>query len=479
MVMRINKHDTNGIKPLLGKGELGYDDYDVGGDFGRVYVGTGSENIPLAKKSEIDSHVNRIDNPHSVTKTQVGLGNVDNTSDVNKPISTATQTALNLKAPLVSPTLVTPNIGVATGTSFNNITGLSATTPLMNGTAAVGTSVTVARADHVHPTDTSRAPLVSPAFTETPTVNGVAFSGYSGFKNYIINGAFNVNQYQRGAQSNWSSTNNCYIDRFQVVNSSNVSYNGAINTNIPGAGLYNHLSITKTAGADTYIAQRWEIPKDKAKQFLNGRILTFSCWVLTATADFIEHLLFIKNGSSANAYEVNGFSITKNTVANVWTRITGTITNIQWTYEAGDYIEIRVDLVNGLAGELHTTGWQLEEGSVATPFEQRPYGLELSLCQRYYMPFMYMGGAQSYASSIQFSFPLFRTMRVTPTLTNTASGQGSGAMISTYGSNAATTYIAANSATASWNGAVTISVSGNVDGGVASISIKGTASAEL
>ena len=153
--MRINKHDTNGIKPLLGKGELGYDDYDVGGDFGRVYVGTGSENIPLAKKSEIDSHVNRIDNPHSVTKTQVGLGNVDNTSDVNKPISTATQTALNLKAPLVSPTLVTPNIGVATGTSFNSITGLSSTTPSVAGTAAIGTSTTVARADHVHPVQTS------------------------------------------------------------------------------------------------------------------------------------------------------------------------------------------------------------------------------------------------------------------------------------------------------------------------------------
>ena len=38
------------------------------------------------------------DNPHSVTKSQVGLSNVDNTSDINKPISTNTQTALNTKA---------------------------------------------------------------------------------------------------------------------------------------------------------------------------------------------------------------------------------------------------------------------------------------------------------------------------------------------------------------------------------------------
>lgn len=38
-----------------------------------------------------------------ITKTMVGLGNVDNTSDVNKPVSTATQTALDLKLDLSSP----------------------------------------------------------------------------------------------------------------------------------------------------------------------------------------------------------------------------------------------------------------------------------------------------------------------------------------------------------------------------------------
>lgn len=50
--MRINRHDTNGTKPLLGKGELGYDDYTAGGDTGRVYVGTGNENIALAERLE-------------------------------------------------------------------------------------------------------------------------------------------------------------------------------------------------------------------------------------------------------------------------------------------------------------------------------------------------------------------------------------------------------------------------------------------
>lgn len=52
----------------------------------------------IGKVNTATGHIASSSNPHSVTKTQVGLGNVDNTSDANKPISTATQTALNLKA---------------------------------------------------------------------------------------------------------------------------------------------------------------------------------------------------------------------------------------------------------------------------------------------------------------------------------------------------------------------------------------------
>jgi uncharacterized protein YcfL len=50
-----------------------------------------------ANLSTLSSHISNTSNPHSVTKSQVGLGDVDNTSDANKPISTATQTALNGK----------------------------------------------------------------------------------------------------------------------------------------------------------------------------------------------------------------------------------------------------------------------------------------------------------------------------------------------------------------------------------------------
>jgi len=50
-----------------------------------------------ADESDLTSHTGNTNNPHNVTKTQVGLENVDNTSDLDKPISTATQTALDTK----------------------------------------------------------------------------------------------------------------------------------------------------------------------------------------------------------------------------------------------------------------------------------------------------------------------------------------------------------------------------------------------
>lgn len=47
--------------------------------------------------TNLSNHIGNTSNPHSVTKAQVGLSNVDNTSDLDKPISTATQTALDGK----------------------------------------------------------------------------------------------------------------------------------------------------------------------------------------------------------------------------------------------------------------------------------------------------------------------------------------------------------------------------------------------
>ena len=74
---------------------------------------TGLTSIGTNTHAQIDTHIANTSNPHGVTKSQVGLGNADNTSDTNKPISTATQTALNAK--------VTAN-GAITGATKTKIT---------------------------------------------------------------------------------------------------------------------------------------------------------------------------------------------------------------------------------------------------------------------------------------------------------------------------------------------------------------------
>lgn len=61
-----------------------------------------------------------------------------------------------------------PNTGGALATTAFVNNKASDINPLMNGTVAIGTSLQYSREDHVHPVDTSRAPLASPSFTGTP-----------------------------------------------------------------------------------------------------------------------------------------------------------------------------------------------------------------------------------------------------------------------------------------------------------------------
>ena len=139
--MRINRQDTNGVKPLLAVGELGYDNYPSGGDIGRVYVGTGSSNIAQAKKSEVvtvdgkvDTHVARIDNPHAVTKAQVGLGNVDNTSDSSKNVLSASK--------LTTARTITLTGDVTGSVSFDGTANASITATIASNSVALGIDTT-------------------------------------------------------------------------------------------------------------------------------------------------------------------------------------------------------------------------------------------------------------------------------------------------------------------------------------------------
>jgi len=102
-----------------------------------------------------------ITNPTGLVKADVGLGNVDNTSDLNKPISTATQTALDLKANLVNPTF------------DDGITMLHESTPSNPSSGRI----------RVYPKSDNRLYTLDSSGVETVVGSGTA----GGFVNYITN----------------------------------------------------------------------------------------------------------------------------------------------------------------------------------------------------------------------------------------------------------------------------------------------------
>jgi len=101
-------------------------------------------------------------------------------------VTSSIQDQLEDKAPLASPSFTGTPVA-PTATADQNDTQIATTafvvgqaasaTPEADGTAAAGTSLKYARADHVHPTDTTLAPKASPTFTGTVTVgaSGIAF----------------------------------------------------------------------------------------------------------------------------------------------------------------------------------------------------------------------------------------------------------------------------------------------------------------
>lgn len=122
-----------------------------------------------AVQTNLETHINNKSNPHEVTKDQVGLGNVDNTSDANKPISTATQTALNDKFSATDgnalkqrvdniPELVATDITVDSDNDSVNISldKTSIVDGTLSGTTININSATASKAGILVPTDKSK-----------------------------------------------------------------------------------------------------------------------------------------------------------------------------------------------------------------------------------------------------------------------------------------------------------------------------------
>jgi hypothetical protein len=116
---------------------------------------------------------------------------------------------------------------------------------------------------------------------------------------------------------------------------------------------------------------------------------------------------------------------------------------------------------------FYITGVQLEAGTVATPFERRSYGQELSLCQRYYQAFVgsqYLhsatGGAAG-TTSVNYFKPFLVEMRSVPTFTFSGSFNADGAAYIAH-SNLTMNY--ANTASCRIQGALTGATSGQAYG---------------
>ena len=238
--------------------------------------------------------------------------------------------------------------------------------------------------------------------TQVQSLNG---SYLAGFRNQLINGDFRI--WQRGSDFTLSSNEVYTADRW---------WTGASTTRIRRntanmfAGFRNSLEIQGSAGS--VIRQPIELSiTGFDDRFTVGKTYTLSFYcnksgttVQGAFADTPQtgSGLFDNEAIQPVPGETDRYSYTF-TIANA---IGGSDTCFNIGIKKPD------------ADPLFIAGVQLEPGPVATPFEHRPYGLELSMCQRYYnvfrgqQTFFSLRPGGSDARGLNLTFPT--TMRITP-----------------------------------------------------------------
>jgi hypothetical protein len=259
----------------------------------------------------------------------------------------------------------------------------------------------------------------------------------AGFRNRIINGNFDI--WQRGT----SFTGNEYgADRwghFSVGTTHTVTRQPFTlgQTAVPGEPTYFcRTVVSSVAGAGNYavLAQRIENVRTFA-----GQQVTVSFWAKVNATKNIAVELFQQFGTGGSpSADVTAIGTTKASIGTSWQKVTVTATvpsisgktlgtdgndclalNI-W-FDAGSDFNARTDSLGQQSGTFEIAQVQIEPGPVATPFEQRPIGTELALCQRYFEAgstriamYASSGGAQP-AGSIFYS-----PKRVNPTMSASA-----------------------------------------------------------
>ena len=215
---------------------------------------------------------------------------------------------------------------------------------------------------------------ISSVSTTNLTVNGNAYpsAGPLSNRNHIINGGMQV--WQRGTAYTPSANQYGGADRWFNTNTP-YTFTRATNT-LGGPCAY---MLTLSGGAsDSRLRYIIELPNSgSSAPFLVGSSWTFSFYCSTdfSGVGFTMQWKDSNNGSATGATTTGTFSqIETNRYAATFQIDTAN------DGKAG----IAFTINNGFAFTGSITGVQLEEGTVATPFEHRSYGDELARCQRYY-----------------------------------------------------------------------------------------------
>lgn len=218
-----------------------------------------------------------------------------------------------------------------------------------------------------------------------------SFNGFggSGFKNYLYNPKFDVAQRGTVFDNNTTTGKQYTLDRWSTYfyNSNNTRFvtttTGEVSNNAIKFGRLDN----KTDTFPSYLIQELEI-KDSVP--LRGKPITLSFWAKKGSGLSSPLFVYLRTGVIGDESWTANY--TGQADAIYQPQLTTTLTKYTFTTTIGTNIK-QIGLIfkiDGHSASATVNDWvwiekvQLEEGSVATPFENRPYGLELSLCQRYY-----------------------------------------------------------------------------------------------
>ncbi len=314
----------------------------------------------------------------------------------------------------------------------------------------------------------STATLVNASSTQTLTnktltaagsntveaTSGPTSTQLAGQRNKIINGAMMIDQRNAGA-SVTPTSGQFLVDRWRATVTQSSKFT-AQQSSIAPNGFINSLLVTSSSSYSVVAADIFAIAQpieglnvaDLGFGTANAATVTLSFWVRSSlTGTFGGSLL---NSTGVRTYP---FSYTINS-ANTWEQKTITVagdTTGTWltTNGVGLYVVFGLGVgstysgpANAWAGSqywsptgatsvvgtngatFYITGVQLEKGATATPFENRLYGTELALCQRYNLrigsPFdvsrMYFTGSGGGGTTSVFTVTYPVNMRAVPTL---------------------------------------------------------------